>query len=86
MLNTATVKSSNPKVPPTLTAGRVTLEVLHQWERACKEYFRVKGITQKKKVESILSQFTGCIEGYPELENHIRKVYKRTNIMNIFCT
>ena len=56
MPNTATVESSNPKVPPTLTAGRVTPEVLHQWERACKEYFRVKGVTQKKKVESVLSR------------------------------
>ena len=28
----------------------------------------------------------GYIEGYPEPENHIRKAYKRTNIMNVFCT
>ena len=56
MPNTATVESSSPKVPPTLGAGRVTPEVLHQWERACKEYFRVKGVAQKKKVESVLSR------------------------------
>ena len=28
---------------------------------------------------------TGCIEGYPEPENHVRKAYKRTNIMSVFC-
>ena len=28
---------------------------------------------------------TGCIEGYPEPENHVRKAYKRTNMMNVFC-
>ena len=52
----ATIDDHNPKVPPTLTPGRVTPEVLLRWERACKEYFRVKSIPEKKKVESILSR------------------------------
>ena len=56
MANTATVKNQNPKVVPTLIPGRITLEILYQWERACKEYFRVKHITVAKQVESILLQ------------------------------
>ena len=67
MLNTATVESSNPKVAPTLTPGKVTPEILHQWERACKEYFRVKGVAQNKKVESILSRLQDlCIADWAE--------------------
>ena len=54
MTNIATVKNQNPKVVPTLTPGRMTLEVLHQWERACKEYFRVRHVTVGKQVESVL--------------------------------
>ena len=54
--STATVEDHNPKIAPTLTPGLVTPEVLHRWEKACKEYFRVKGITEKKKVESVLSR------------------------------
>ena len=56
MSSLATVEDSNPKVAPTLTPGKVTPEVLHRWERSCKEYFRQKNITDKKKVESILSR------------------------------
>ena len=56
MSSIATVEDSNPKVAPTLTPGKVTPEVLHQWECLCKEYFRQKNITDKKKVESILSR------------------------------
>ena len=49
-----TVENQNAKVTPTLTLGRITLEVLHQWERACKEYFRTKHVTVGKQVESVL--------------------------------
>ena len=56
MTNIATVENQNPKVAPTLTLGRMTPEVLHQWERACKEYFRVRHVTVGKQVESVLSQ------------------------------
>ena len=56
MSSITTVKDSNPKVAPTLTLGKVTPKVLHQWECSCKEYFRQKNITDKKKVESILSR------------------------------
>ena len=53
----ATVESaSNAKVAPTLTQGEVTPEVLHQWERACKEYFRVKSVAEDKQVVSVLSR------------------------------
>ena len=54
MSSLATVEDSNPKVAPTLTQGKVTPKVLHRWERSCKEYFRQKNVTDKKKVESIL--------------------------------
>ena len=36
--------------------GKITPKVLHRWERSCKEYFRVKAVSEKKKVESVLSQ------------------------------
>ncbi|KAF9645798.1 hypothetical protein BDM02DRAFT_3119713 [Thelephora ganbajun] len=52
----ATVKDRNPKIAPTLTSGKITPEVLYRWERSCKEHFRVKDITEKKKVESVLSR------------------------------
>ena len=41
---------------------------------------------QKSCAMTVRVTDTGCIEGYPEPENHIRKAYKRTNIMNVFCT
>jgi hypothetical protein len=56
MTGTATVEGQNPKVAPTLTAGKITPEVLYQWERACKEYFRVKEVTAEKQVVSVLSR------------------------------
>ena len=52
----ATVEASNPKRAPTLTPGKITPELLHQWERACKEFFRIKNIADDKKVESVLSR------------------------------
>ena len=56
MSSVATVENHNPKAAPTLTAGKVTPEALHQWERACKEYFRLKKVEADKQVESILSR------------------------------
>ena len=56
MSSVATVKGQNPKIAPILTAGRVTPEVLHQWERACKEHFRIKHVDKDKQVESVLSR------------------------------
>jgi hypothetical protein len=53
----ATVDDQNPKIAPTLTSGKVTPEVLHRWEKACKEYFRVKSVAGEKQVESVLSRF-----------------------------
>jgi hypothetical protein len=52
----ATVEDNNPKIAPTLTPGQINPEILHRWERACKEYFRIKGVPDAKKVESILSR------------------------------
>ena len=56
MSSAASVESHNPKIAPTLTPGKVTPEVLHQWERACKEFFRIKGIAKENQVESVLSR------------------------------
>ena len=54
MPNVATVEARNPKVPPTLTAGKITPEALHRWERACKDHFRVKHVAENQQVESVL--------------------------------
>ena len=51
----ATVKDVNPKIAPILTPGKITPEILHRWEKSCKEYFRIKNVAESKKVESILS-------------------------------
>ena len=56
MPTAATVEAQNQKVPPILTPGKVTPEVLHRWEKSCKTYFRVKSVSAKKQVESVLSQ------------------------------
>jgi hypothetical protein len=56
MSGIATVKDRNPNVAPTLTAGRVTPEALHRWERACKEYFRTKQVAADKQVVSVISR------------------------------
>ena len=56
MSHLAAVEGSNLKVAPTLTPGKITPEILHRWERACKEHFRVKRIGATKQVESILSR------------------------------
>jgi hypothetical protein len=56
MSNYATVEKGNPKVAPALTPEKIMPEILHRWERVCKEYFRVEGVTEKKKVKSILPQ------------------------------
>ena len=52
----ATVEDSNTKIAPTLNPGRITPEVLNQWERACLEYFRVKDVPDEKQVRAILSR------------------------------
>ena len=36
--------------------GKVTPEVLYQWERVGREFFRIKGIAKENQVESILSR------------------------------
>lgn len=52
----ATVEDHNSKIPPTLTPGKVTPEILHRWEKLCKKYFRIKKVAEKLKVESVLSR------------------------------
>ena len=88
MSNIATAKTQNPRVPPTLTAGRVTPEVLYRWERACKEYFRVERVAQDKQVESVLfrlqdlrianwveaNEATLTALGFPEFMDQLREM------------
>ena len=40
----AHIQQSSSKVPPILTEGTITPEILHRWERACLNYFRHKKI------------------------------------------
>ena len=54
MLPLATVEVRNPKVPPALTPGKVTPEILYRWERSCKEHFRAENVAEEEKVKSVL--------------------------------
>ena len=56
MSSFAVVEAQNPKVPPTLLPSKVTPEILHRWERACKEFFRTKHIVEDTQVELVLYQ------------------------------
>ena len=56
MSNVAVVDAQNPKVPPTLTPGKVTPKILHGWQWACKEYFGTKCVAEDAQVESVLYQ------------------------------
>lgn len=40
----ACIRQSSSKVPPTLTEGTITPEILHRWERACLDHFHHKKI------------------------------------------
>jgi hypothetical protein len=48
------IQQSSSKVPPILTEGAITPEILHRWERACINYFRHKKIWPDEQVEDIL--------------------------------
>lgn len=50
----AQVHQASSKVPPTLTEGTITPEILHRWERACLNYFRHKKIKKTAQVEDVL--------------------------------
>jgi hypothetical protein len=50
----ACIHQASSKVPPTLTEGTVTPEILHRWERACLNYFRHKKIKKDNQVEDVL--------------------------------
>jgi hypothetical protein len=50
----AHVQQSSAKVPPTLTEGTITPEILHCWERAAINYFRHRKIQPDEQVEEIL--------------------------------
>ena len=50
----AFIQQSSSKVPPILTPGIITPEILHQWERACLNYFRHRRIGPSVQVEDVL--------------------------------
>ena len=50
----ARTQQSSAKVPPTLTEGTITPEILHRWERACINYFRHRKVRPDEQVEDIL--------------------------------
>jgi hypothetical protein len=76
------VEDSNLKMAPILMIRKITPEILHQWERACKEFFRVKNIPDEKKVESILSRLKDfCIADWTEANEARLKALKFTDFM-----
>ena len=52
-----TVRSSNNKSPPTLSAGKVTSDVLKAWERGCIAYFSQKKVVVGDQVGHVLDSF-----------------------------
>lgn len=50
----AHIYQASLKIPPTLTKGKITPQVLHRWERGCLNYFRHKKIKKTDQVEDIL--------------------------------
>ena len=79
----ATVEDANPKIAPTLMPGKITPEILHRWEKSCKEYFRIKNIAESKKVESILSRLQDLrIADWAEANETILKVLEFSEFMD----
>lgn len=52
----ARIHQASAKIPPTLTEGVITPEILHRWERACTNYFRHKKIRGGDQVEDVPSE------------------------------
>ncbi|KAJ2935130.1 hypothetical protein H1R20_g1983, partial [Candolleomyces eurysporus] len=51
------IRSSNNKSPPTLSAGKVTSDVLKTWERGCTAYFSQKKVAAGDQVRHVLDSF-----------------------------
>ncbi|RXW11191.1 hypothetical protein EST38_g14664, partial [Candolleomyces aberdarensis] len=51
------IRSSNNKSPPTLSAGKVTSDVLKTWERGCTAYFSQKKVAVGDQVQQVLDSF-----------------------------
>ncbi|KAH9931400.1 hypothetical protein B0H21DRAFT_699847, partial [Amylocystis lapponica] len=49
----ATVVHTSTKHVPLLTPGKITPQVLHNWEHACRQYFKEKDIADVKKVAKV---------------------------------
>ena len=50
----ARILQVSSKHPPTLTEGTITPEILHRWERACTNYFRIRKVPADEQVEDVL--------------------------------
>ncbi|KAH9946554.1 hypothetical protein B0H21DRAFT_693496 [Amylocystis lapponica] len=49
----ATVIQTSPKHVPLLTTGKLTPQVLVNWEHACHQYFKEKDVDEAKKVAKV---------------------------------
>jgi hypothetical protein len=50
----ASVEQANAKLPPSLTSGTISPEILYQWERAALNFFRVKSIPAAERVINVI--------------------------------
>ncbi|KAG6823728.1 hypothetical protein H0H92_009207, partial [Tricholoma furcatifolium] len=55
----ATVSHTNHAHPPIVTAGKITVETLKEFEKACKRFFRNKRVPDVEQVNRVLSAFEG---------------------------
>ncbi|KAJ2923658.1 hypothetical protein H1R20_g13436, partial [Candolleomyces eurysporus] len=51
------IRSSSNKNPPTLSAGKVTSDVLKTWERGCVAYFSQRKVAADEQVGQVLDSF-----------------------------
>lgn len=51
------VKQTSPSSAPLLSAGRLTIKVIHQFDTACHHYFSVKDVAAADHVGKIIYNF-----------------------------
>ena len=71
------------KVPPTLTEGIITPEILHCWEQACLNYFHHKKVATDEQVEDILFEIKDLhLSWWIEARDSALKVIPFANFMD----
>ena len=79
----ARIQRSSSKVPPTLTEGTITPEILHRWERACLDYFHHKKVAGDKQVEDIFFEIKDLrLSRWIEARGSALKVIPFANFMD----